>query len=334
MFPNRGFLQYSMFDGSSGEGNHMLHAIAFSLLLGAASAANEASLATKLAQAIASEHGVTSAKIYVGTLPPGKSISAPLPTGFTLLGSVVETRPRGGDDSSTTETTTAYYEVPANAQTALDAYKHRVAQAGWRESTFMRRFAWITQPKGGFAITPPRTATMPSGYCNGSNSTVLTVQRLRGTPDVVAISSAGGQVAAAFCAMAAMAKAMPSPPPSPPPLPTLNAAQGVTMQRNNDFAGLFENRSSARITTSLTPASVGQNFATQLTAAGWVADGPAQSATAYVQTFMKTVNGRQYQAVLTIVSAGKPQQYIATLNERDVNHESESPFDAGFSLPF
>src|SRR5579884_2797866 len=163
----------------------MLHALAFSLLLGAAAPSNQAALATKLAEAIANEHGFTSAKVYVGALPPGKAVSAPLPTAFTLLGSVVQTAPAGGGQLAqwaalATPSTTLFYELPADSQSAMDAYKRRIAQAGFHENAFMQRFASLAEPKGGFATSVVPNAMIPQGYCNGGNTAMLEVQRLNG----------------------------------------------------------------------------------------------------------------------------------------------------------
>jgi hypothetical protein len=310
----------------------VLHALAFSLTLAAASPANQTALATKLAEAIASERGFRTAKVYVGGLPPGAAITAPVPT-FTLLGSVVETPPASGDASQwqpmAMRSTTLYYELPQNASDAIAAYMQRVTKAGWHENALMQRFA-AEVPNGGFAITP-RMPTMPHAYCAGGNKAMLAIERLRSMPSIAAITVASGPEAVAFCAMNAMANAMPSPPPSPPPLPTLRASQGVTMEPSDSAFHRLLNNSDAAITTSLPLSTVGADFAQQFTAGGWSADPPAQSATAYVQTFRTTIKGRHYQSVLSLISTGKADHYMASLEEHDVD---ATPRPEGFSFPF
>jgi hypothetical protein len=309
----------------------MLHVLTFSAVVAtAAPVSNQAALATKLAQAVASGHGDASAKVYVGALPPGVKIAAPLPQ-FTLLGSVVKT-PSVSDGFSARNQTVVYYELPANAQGALDAYQRRLTAAGWKHSVFFKRFQAVVSPNGGFAVTRPNPE-MPDMYCNAS--TILSTTRLRSMPNVLELSYGGGMEGASLCAVSAAMNAMPTPPP-PPALPTLKAPANVTMEPSSRFTGAFSSgtaQSDAAITSSLPLAKIGSDFAGQLTAAGWTADGAAQSATTYAQTFRMTSNkGRHLFAVLTLLSTGQLQHYLATVKAVDLDARSSQ--EPGFSFPF
>lgn len=304
----------------------MLHTLAFSLIMAAASPANQVTLATKLAQAIANmDNNGGASKVYVGALPAGKAFSVPLPLNAILIGSVAVAQPA---NSSTfmfgIRDTAAFFELSGDTSQDLELYGRRIAQAGWRENAFMQRMeAYSSDRKGGFAVSPPAPPAYPKAFCNGTNTAILYIKRLPNMPNVVAVSSADGVAATAFCAMGAMAKSMPVPP-SPPPMPTLSAVQGATLESNENAMAMPVSESQATLTTSLPLTSVAGNFASQITGAGWSADAPASSATAYVQTFRMTRGGQHYQMVLSIVSTGKPQNYTAALSETDIDNPNST----------
>lgn len=305
----------------------MFNVLALSLTITIAAAtpaakADEAALAVKLAQAVASSEGRVGAKVYVGALPPGFAVSAPLPK-YSLLGSVVQTPER------MSPTPVLYYELPANAQNALNAYAKQLTASGWRAVTFLKRLAVEESNRGGFAITQP-SPEYPDTYCNQKGN-VVAVARLRSMPQVVALAFGGGSTEmVAFCAMSSAFAAIPTPAPAPT-LPTLRPPDGATMESGNNVR-YASSESAATVTSALPVAAVGQDFARQLTAGGWSADDAAQSSTAYVQTFRMLNKGHHYYAVLSLLSSGKPQTYNAVLKASDLDARPGDGF--GFSFPF
>ncbi len=309
----------------------MIGALAFSLTIATVSPtaqSPEAALAVKLAQAIASSRGLTEAKVYVGTLPPGVKVPAPLPK-FTLLGSVVRIATAEAIGSAMGPSTTFYYELPPDGAAALDTYEKQLAASGWKSTALLKRLENQIAPNGGFAVTRIRPQ-LPNVYCNGRGG-VFSVTRLRSLP-FIALDFAGGPEVSAFCAMSSAFSAMPTPEPAPQ-LPTLEAPPNVTMQSRLALPFMESStQSEASITTTEPLATIGTAFAQQLTKAGWSADDPAQSSTAYVQTFHMTKEGRHYYATLSLLSSGKAQHYDATL--KAVNLDAHTSTGNGFSFPF
>jgi hypothetical protein len=295
-------------------------------------ALTQAALAIKLAQAVASTHGLMDTKVYVGALPPGTKAAGPLPK-FTLLGTVVQSAAPG--TSETTQplpSATYYYELPPNAQSALDAYKKQLAAAGWKESTVFARFDLEATPRGGFAVTQSRPQ-FPDLYCNDRGG-FLALMRLKTLPQDLAVGFGGGPEVTTLCKIGAVLQAMPTPAP-PPQLPTLQAPANVTMEAGTKFGMLFSSpaaQSEASLTSSVPLSTIGSAFAQQLSTAGWAADQAAQSSSAYVQTFRMTNKGRHLYAVLSLLSVGKPQQYDATLKVVDLDARPNA--GGGFSFPF
>jgi hypothetical protein len=281
-------------------------------------------LATKLAQAVATEQGSSPVKVYVGALPARAAFPAPLPKG-TLLGSIARTMPGMAFGGGTL--ITAYFEV--SRQDAADAYEKQLASAGFRESQ-ARRVMPALDTQGGFAVQERLQPSRHRIYCNQKDS-MLEVSTVQGSAQVLSVTSASGGMATAMCSFFSAFNASGSPPPSPPPLPTLNAPANVQMRAANGFGFLLSPSSDASLTTQAPVATVGAAFAQQLASAGWSGDTPAQSASAYVQMFHFMHNGRHYQAVLSIVSAGKPQRYDANLRETDLD-QPENPGGFGFSF--
>lgn len=311
----------------------MIQALAFSLMIGAVTPAQStaATLATKLAQAIASERG-GNATVFVGSLPPRETISAPLPK-YTLLGSVVES-PRleaqalGIPGAMTalldgTQATSLYYELPAGSQDAQGAYEKTLTASGWHQAQFFQDFASRLQQRGGFQATP-EPSSQTQMFCGTTG--MLSVARPP-SMQVLVVTVTTGKLNSMACAMGSALEGMPTPPPAPP-LPSLHAANGIQIEPSNAIAGIFASRSVATITSTSPLATIGASFAEQIAAASWTADQPAQSPTAYVQTFRMTSQGRHYQAVLILISLGTSQRYDARLTMRDL----DAP--ASGALPF
>ena len=308
----------------------MLHALFLSSLIAAATTDDRGALAAELAQAIASEHA-PGAKVYVGELPPGAHAPAPLPK-YTLLGSAVQTLPvsQNGD----TQVYTAYYDAGPNARTAADDYGKLLARSGWHESAMRKMLSnAITPASGGFAVTSPVYEAVHAHHMYCKSNGFIETSAYTWPSHVLTVDYGTGAQAATLCELSDMAGTLfGNPAPSPPPLPTLNAPQGVTMRPTIDLgAAFFAPSSRASITTTSSIASVGSQFAQQFTASGWQAQPAASNATAYVQVFTHTEKGRHYQAVLSIVTSGKPQQYDATVRERDLDR---APSTSVFGLPF
>ncbi len=303
----------------------MLHAIAlaaaFAALQRSDSSPDRAALATKLAQAIASDQRFMQSKVYVGALPPGAALRAPLPD-YPILGSVVQTASNARLGSE--PTTTVYYEA-ADANRALAVYQKRLVSAGWRP--FRLFDALEQQHSGGFDVSGAG-APMPGMYCE-PNGGVAATTRVYGMSGVFAVAFGAGRQGVAMCAMNAAFSATPSPPPLPP-IPTLRAPANVTMESAGASISVrSESNSDALLTTASPIGSVGAAFAQQVISAHWAADAPAQSTSAYVQTFHSMSNGRHYQAVLTLITAGKTQQYDASFRVRDLDDTTPN----GFSFP-
>lgn len=308
----------------------MLHALLLSSLIGAATPqpSDRAALAVKLAQAIAGEHGAEDTRIYVGELPAGAPPPAPLPN-YTLLGSLVQSVRMS--ETAGAHVYTVYYETP-DAQNALDAYGKKLAALGWHEPPMQKALSQTLAPKGGFAVSSPLAAAMNVHHLYCSSKGLVQTAALASPAQTLTVSYGSGAQATALCTIATMAGGMFGPPaPSPPPLPSLNAPAGVTMHASLGLADLLTPVSRAALTTASPLAAVGAEFAKQLAASGWQALPAAAGETAYVQIFTKTEQGRHYQAVLSFISSGKPQQYDATVTERDLDRPAQP---AGFSLPF
>ncbi|HET9097107.1 MAG TPA: hypothetical protein VFN37_10625 [Candidatus Baltobacteraceae bacterium] len=308
----------------------MMHALLLSSLIGAAgpAPAARAALAVKLAQAIAGEHGAVDTRIYVGELPAGAPPPAPLPK-YTLLGSVVQAVRMS--ETGDVHVYTVYYETP-DAQNALDAYGKTLAALGWHEPPMQKAVAQVLAPEGGFAVSSPLAAAMHVHHMYCSSKGFLETAVLSSPARTLTISYGAGAQAATLCAITTMAGAIFGPPaPSPPPLPSLSAPAGVTMHASLGLADLLTPVSRAALTTASPIAAVGAEFAKQLVASGWQALPAAAGETAYVQTFTKNQQGRHYQAVLSFISSGKPQQYDAAVSERDLDRPAQP---AGFPLPF
>lgn len=297
----------------------MLHALLLSSLIATtATPADTAALATKLAQAIVNEHGTANSKVYVGELPPGEHAAVPLPTG-TLLGAVVQTMPDVEGFGGGTYTT-LYYETQSNVKSVLDAYGQSLTKLGWHESAMQKAVARSLTPQGGFAVdTTLYSAVLKhSLYCNANG--FIETSALSSPENVATVTYSTGPQSAAICKLTTAASALlGSPPPSPPPLPTLSAPTGVTMHSSFGLGDILTPTSRASITTTSSLATVGAAFARQLAAGGWQPHPAATSAMAYVQVFNKTVKGRHYQAVLSLITSGKPQRYDASVSERDLD---------------
>ncbi len=278
-------------------------------------------MATKLARAIANEQGVVSATVYVGQLPPGTKPAIPLPDG-TLLGSEVERAPREvrlrtAFGSMMGSPVTYFYEFSAGAA-GTAAYEKRLSSAGWSESTFVHRMQNAVSPEGGFAVTKLHLPVRRM-FCNKGGDAYIMVQPISGMPGVLGISSSKGKPAKIVCAMSTMMDSA-APQTSPPPLPKISAPQDAILGDDSEHIGeLLETNSSALLSTSAPLATVGADIARQITASGWAADPPAQSLTAYAQTFHRLSSGHTFQLVLTIIGTGKAGKYAAQMHIDDVN---------------
>ncbi len=279
----------------------MLHAAVLTFLV-AVGGSDDLALATKLAQAIASQHGDAPAQVFIGKYPPGGAPHVPLPK-LPLLGSVMQSSDGMG------YTTTIYYEIPRTNDSALESYKGELQRDGWRAA---RTNADTDEGnEGGFAVAR-HAAPDWNMYCKRDVG-VVALGHISPVPDVMVVATYSSSLAPMMCAMVEAVANMPQ----PLELPLLKAPANVAM--HDGGGSVPENTSYATLSMSRPLAEVGSDFAKQFSAAGWLPQPPAHGESAYVQTFTRRKNGHRYLATLTIVTAGKPNRYRAYVTDRDID---------------
>jgi hypothetical protein len=283
----------------------MLQALA---LLVAVSAPSD--LATKLAEAIANEDSSTAINVYVGTFPSNVRPEIPLPTG-TLIGASQLQRDNGPFGVVRAET--YFYEVAGSGVDVESSYQRELLRDGWIAANTQRLQARFSTA-GGFNVE--ETQSLPRHlYCNSDRTASIEEHMPASPPQLVVVSYTRGVEAGAACTIMAMMSSATRA--SPPPLPTINAPPNVTMRTPQAPFFMAASASEVSVTGKISIAPLADGFAKQITAAGWTSDSPAQSATAYAQTFHMMSGGSTYELLLTVVDSGKPGTYNARLSVSD-----------------
>jgi hypothetical protein len=242
--------------------------------------------------------GAGSAGVSVGSLPAGTP-RVPLPNEDIVGGVHVKTQPGGVVNVDTYH---LYYNGNADA---LAKYTAALAAAGWKQMPLP-----AMGPGGGFAATTPtRSMTV---YCKPNAPSIVAGLGDSGPQDLrVTINAAGGSTVDALCVgtqgsvLRTMMAGIES------PLPDLHAPPGVKVTVSQ--AGVPNGRSAAYIEGATSASSLLDNFASELTTAGWAAGIKSASPQIVSQSFHYVDRKRTpWQCVLTIYAVdGKPGNFIA-----------------------
>jgi hypothetical protein len=263
-------------------------------------------LTTKLAEAIANEGAGIGVRLYVGTFPSSRKPEIPLPVA-TLLGTT-ERDPNTNLDGFV-PTDTYFYEAAGSADDVESSYRRELLRDGWIHASPERVQTRLFKPEGFNVEQMP--SPLRQTYCNADRTASIEEHRLESLPEILVISYTQGIDAGGTCAMMAM---MNSTAHSTPLLPAINAPPNVTMTTPQVRFFMTMRTSEASITGNVSIATLAYGFSKQIMAAGWTSDAPAQSPTAYAQTFHMMNGEGRYELVLTIVDLGNPGAYYARLS--------------------
>ena len=226
--------------------------------------------AMRLLQRVAAQNGGTTS-VLVGKLPADLP-PVPLPSA-SLVGSVTRTTERLADSSTT-------YDFFYDASTA--AAKNYTAA--------LRAAGWVGRSMGGGGFVPSNGAGFKA-YCK-AKAPFITIWSGEDPTDMRVSVSALPEGASAMCAKEMGA---------PSPLPELHAPPGVTMSLAGGDYSFDRGRSTALIRNGPAADALLENFAGQMTAAGWRADRKAHAPGIASQSFSKADgNSGQWQCVITI----------------------------------
>jgi hypothetical protein len=234
-------------------------------------------------------------QVAVGKLPTGIP-NVPLPDA-TIIGGIRRTY---GTSSNPLYTYDVFYEA---APETFQAYAAALATAGW---TFQPQFG------GGFA---PSTTPIMRTFCKTGAPLVL-IRKGASAGDLNVSVSTHIDQSDATCQ-----RSQPNAfvDPMQTSVPNLYAPQGVTMDVNGfNFSGDV-GQTSARLSNGSSAEALLDNFASQMTAAGWLAGSKLSGKDLASQAFTKPNNPKYRLQSVILVSAidGQPGNFVAIL---DVEH--------------
>ena len=264
------------------------------LLLPAAAlaAASDGDDALRLAQRAAFPSGYGHVDVLLHALPKELPAAVPLPSA-SLLGSVVRYSPAsergyGSAVIYSQPMVALFYDVPGDRNEVLGAYERRLAAGGWKAIDPTRTFPG---EQGGFVRQLPDVHQ----WCSGDTPpSAVTFTAPSGAPHALDVSFVKGSPGTRMmCERNSFFDAIPK-----SPLPTFTQPPGIELHGAGSTTPGWT--SGAQLETSLTLPAVFEAFAKQLRDAGWNPGEVTSGSTLRSQTFMKTVDGKAYVALLTI----------------------------------
>ncbi|HEX8805571.1 MAG TPA: hypothetical protein VF741_01435 [Candidatus Aquilonibacter sp.] len=247
-----------------------------------------------LLQRVASQLGGKT-EVAVGTLPAGMP-NVPLPDA-TIIGGVRRTV---GSSSNPLYIYDVFYQ--AGPET-LKAYAAALSTGGW---TFQPQIG------GGFVSSGTPTSRM---FCK-TGASLLIVHQGASPEDLRVTVDYRSEDSDLMCRRSQPEFGVG---PMQTSVPSLYAPQGVTMDTSGLSSSGDAGESSARISKGSSAGALLDNFASQMTAAGWKAGGKLTGKGLASQTFTKLDNPKYCLQSVILVSAmaGQPGNFVAIL---DVEH--------------
>ena len=252
--------------------------------------------AMELLQRVAAQGG-GKAEVFIGKLPDNLP-KVPLPDA-TVVGSIHESV----ESPISLDSYDVYYTA---APDALKTYEAALIAAGWTHQS-------LPASGGGFVAS---SGPLSAIYCK-KDEPVITAQVSDDPTDLrVSISSAGGfrDLVCGRNPLTSFVEAM-----TRNPLPQLHAPKGVRMSVSQ--VAVPNGQSAAYIHNGTSAGALLDEFAAQMTKAGWQAGTKATSPASAFQTFTKIDDKKgPWQCVISISAVnGKPGEYVAFIDSANLD---------------